>query len=86
LHLQVGDDYLSYSSFNRCIELCRDKQSAITDQIKWSSNFADEDSMRVEIEQARPSLDLLFDAFSMLKASEKLTDSTPDDSFNSDAY
>lgn len=86
LHLQVGDDYLSYSSFNRCIELCRDKQSVIINQIKWSSNFADEDAMHLEIEQARPSLDLLFDAFSMLKASDKLTDPISDDTFNSDAY
>ena len=86
LHLQVGDNYLSYSSFNRCIELCRDKQSTIINQIKWSSNFTDEDSMRLEIEQAKPSLDLLFDAFSMLKASEKLADQISDDTFNSDAY
>lgn len=70
LHSQTGDTFLAYSSFNRCIELCRAKNNPALQQLNWPNQFTDDDSIRQAMRDARPTLDSQFDPLNLLKFAE----------------
>lgn len=84
LHSQGGDYSLAYSSFNRCIELGRQKGNAIMKQLNWPDEFTSEEGIRQVLKEVRPRLDSLFDALNMLKfkSSGLESDSQADDDFS----
>lgn len=88
LHFQVGDFQLAYYSFNRCIELGRERGNAVMKQFNWPDEFTNDSEIRQALSEVRPKLDSLFDALSMLKYTEQETDPLADQdvSLSSDAF
>jgi len=81
LHLHTGEVFLAYSSFNRCVELGREKNNNALVQLSWPSHPPSEDLMRQAINDARPTLDAIFDPLALLKLTEHELDSSVDDIF-----
>ena len=70
LHSQVSDYFLAYSSFNRCIELGRERGNDVMKQLDWPNHFSTDDAMRQVLKEVRPTLESLFDPLGLLKLTE----------------
>ena len=70
LHYRESDYFLAYSSFSRCIELAKEKSNTVPQQISLPERLTSDDAICQALEDVRPQLDSLFDAFSLLKTAE----------------
>lgn len=82
LHLQAGDIFLAYASFNRCIELGREKETKELQQLNWPDQFTSDEAIRQVLKDVRPQLDSLFDPLSLLQRAGNESDSQGADDFS----
>jgi len=82
LHSLTGDYFLAYSSFNRCIELGREKGNLVTQQLNWTDQLTNDEAIRQALNDVRPRLDSLFDALNLIQAAEDDSKSQVADDFS----
>ncbi len=67
LHSQAGDYFLAYSSFDRCIELGKERGNQVVQQLNWPDQFIGDEAIRQVLKDVRPRLDAQFDALTLLQ-------------------
>jgi len=67
LHSQTGDQYLAYYSYNRCIELGKEKGYQQFNQLDWPEQLTGDEAILEALKDTRPHLDSLFDPLILLK-------------------
>lgn len=70
LHYRSNDFTLAYASLGRCIALGVERNHEVISKINWPKDHTSDEQISSLIASVHPTLDSVFDAFSMLKTTE----------------